>query len=319
MINRALLRIKVVQILYAYFKTEKMTVAAAEKELDKSISQTYDLYLYMLSLIPSMARYVELDIDNRRNKFLPTDEDRNPNTRFADNILAQQLAESEKIKDFESRISYAWYQYDLVLKALYERISDKPYFAEYMTADVRSYSDDKDIWRRIFKFDVPESLALDAHLEEISVYWNDDLETVASFVQKTVKHFKINSNPDDEILPMYHSIEDSEFVHQLFRAVIKNSDKYDKLIDETTKNWELERIAFMDTLIMKVALAEIFTFPTIPVSVTLNEFIEIAKSYSTPRSAPFINGVLDRIVSDQKRQGKLMKADTIEKTETNEE
>ena len=159
--------------------------------------------------------------------------------------------------------------------------------------------------------DIPACEILDNLLEEISVYWNDDLETVASFVQKTIKRCKVDASVDDEILPLYRNDDDAECVHRLFDAVIDNSEQYNKLIDETTKNWELDRIAFMDILVMKVALAELLTFPTIPVSVTLNEYIEIAKAYSTPRSAPFINGVLDKIVGNLKKQGLLVKPDSL--------
>ncbi|MGN0186771.1 MAG: transcription antitermination factor NusB [Paludibacteraceae bacterium] len=283
----------------------------AEKELDKSIEQAHDLYLFMLSLIPTLTHYVELELDNRRNKYIPTDADLNPNTRFADNILAKQMAESHVLADFATRVSYSWHDDETFLKNFFEHIATTPHYQTYMSADVRSYEADKEIWRKIFKVDIPACEAIDNLLEEISVYWNDDLETVSSFVQKTIKRCTVDSNVDDEILPLYHSDDDDEFVHQLFAAVIDNSAKYDKLIDETTKNWELDRIAFMDILIMKVALAELFTFPTIPVSVTLNEYIEIAKAYSTPRSAPFINGVLDKIVGNLKRQGVLVKPETI--------
>lgn len=311
MINRALLRIKVVQVLYAYYKNEHQTKRMAEKQLDKSIDQAHDLYLFLLSLIPALTRYAELEIDNRRNKYIPTDADLNPNTRFADNILAKQMAESHVLADFAARVSYSWTDDDTFLKTFFEYIVGTPHYQSYMTADVRSYEADKELWRKIFKVDIPACEILDNLLEEISVYWNDDLETVASFVQKTIKRCKVDASVDDEILPLYRNDDDAEFVHRLFDAVIDNSEQYNKLIDETTKNWELDRIAFMDILVMKVALAELLTFPTIPVSVTLNEYIEIAKAYSTPRSAPFINGVLDKIVGNLKKQGLLVKPDSL--------
>lgn len=310
MINRALLRIKVVQVLYAYYQNEHRTKRMAEKELDKSIEQAHDLYLFLLSLIPAVTRYAELEIDNRRNKYIPTDADLNPNMRFVDNILAKQMAESRVLTDFAAHAPYSWNDDDAFLKTFFEHIAATPHYQSYMTADVRTYEADKEVWRKIFKVDVPTSDLIDNVLEDISVYWNDDLETVASFVQKTIKRCTVETNVDDVLLPLYHSDDDEVFVHQLFTAVVDHSDRYDKLIDETTKNWDLDRIAFMDTLVMKVALAELFTFPTIPVSVTLNEYIEIAKAYSTPRSAPFINGVLDKIVGNLKKQGLLVKPDS---------
>lgn len=309
MINRSLLRVKAVQILYAYFQNENMTAKAAEKELDKSIGQINDLYLFMLSLAVELTCYAELYLDNRRNKYLPTDAERNPNMRFADNIFAKQLAESKKLADFISKSKYSWSTDDAVLPAFYREVTHTPHYADYMAQDVRSYEADRDIWRKIYKNDVPMSAEIDAYLEEQSVYWNDDLETVLSFVQKTVKRFTVDTLADDEIMTLADGEEEQEFVHTLFRAVIAKSDKYEALIDATVKNWDVERIAFMDTLIMKTALAELFAFPTIPVSVTLNEYIEIAKAYSTPRSAPFINGILDKIVADLKASGELVKPD----------
>lgn len=312
MINRSLLRIKAVQILYAYFQNENMTPKAAEKELDKSIAQTNDLYLLMLALPVELTHYAELYLDNQRNKYLPTDAERNPNMRFADNILAKQLAESEKIATFLSESKYTWNTDDAVLPAFYRAVTHTEHYADYMAQDVRSYEADKEIWRKIYKNDVPASAEIDAFLEEQSLYWNDDLDMVLSFAQKTIKHFTVDSVADDEIMTMADAEEDKEyleFVHTLFRTVIAQSDKYEALIDAAVKNWEVERIAFMDTLIMKTALAELLTFPTIPASVTLNEYIEMAKAYSTPRSAPFINGILDKIVSNLKASGELVKPD----------
>ncbi len=312
MINRSLLRVKVVQVLYAYFQNENMTPKAAEKELNKSLGQINDLYLFMLALPVELTRYAELYLDNQRNKYLPTDAERNPNMRFADNIWVKQLAESQKLTDFISKATYSWSADDAVLPTFYREITHTEHYADYMSQDVRSYEADRDIWRKIYKNDVPMSTEIDAYLEEQSLYWNDDLDMVLSFVQKTIKHFTVDSVADNEIMTMADEDADKEyleFARTLFRAVITKSDKYEALIDATVKNWEVERIAFMDTLIMKTALAELFAFPTIPASVTLNEYIEIAKAYSTPRSAPFINGILDKIVADQKASGKLVKPD----------
>ena len=164
MINRALLRIKVVQVLYAYYKNEHQTKRMAEKELDKSIEQAHDLYLFLLSLIPALTRYAELEIDNRRNKYIPTDADLNPNTRFADNILAKQMAESHVLADFAARVSYSWTDDDTFLKTFFEYIVGTPHYQSYMTADVRSYEADKELWRKIFKVDIPACEILEASI-----------------------------------------------------------------------------------------------------------------------------------------------------------
>lgn len=322
MINRALLRVKAVQVLYAYFQNEnrdetvvptelemRTAIRSFEKELDKSVEQINDLYLAMLSLVVELTRYTEFYLDSRRNKYLPTDAERNPNMRFATNMFATQLCESEKLAAFSEK--YRWNaDDDSVLASFYRAVTHSEHYKEYMDEDVRSYEADRDIWRKIFKNDVPASLDIDAYLEDHSIYWNDDLETVLSFVQKTIKRFTVDTIADNEIMTLADGDDDLDFVHTLFRAAIDGSEKYEQMIIETAKNWDFDRIAFMDTLIMKTALAEIFTFPTIPVSVTLNEYIEIAKAYSTPRSASFINGILDKIVADQRAAGKLVKPDT---------
>lgn len=310
MINRALLRIKVVQVLYAYFQSDNKSSSAAEKELKASISKAYDLYHFLFSIIIELTRYAELTIDNKRNKFRPTEEELNPNTRFIDNLFVQQLVQNEQLNAYRTKNPFPRDDHQDILKRIYESILASNYYAAYMAETEHLYESDKNLWRKIIKQELLNNEEFDEFLEDQSIYWNDDLDIVESFVVKTIKQFDQANGAEQKLLPMYKDASDEEFVTTLFRNTIANADEYGALIDEHTKNWELDRIAFMDIVIMKAALSELLSFPTIPVNVTFNEYIEIAKTYSTARSGLFVNGVLDKIVNELKRSNKLIKADS---------
>ena len=311
MINRALLRIKSVQVLYAYFQSESKSIPAAEKELKTSILKAYDLYHFLLLMVVELTRYAELSIDNKRNKFRPTEQELNPNTRFIDNLFVRQLIQNEELIAYRKASKLSWVEHQDVLKHIYDSVLSSDYYANYMAETEHTYESDKNLWRKIIKQELLNNDEFDSFLEEQSIYWNDDLEIIQSFVLKTIKQFNEANGAELKLLPMYKDIADEEFVITLFRNTIEHSDEYGALIDEHTKNWELDRIAFMDILIMKVALSELLSFPTIPINVTFNEYIEIAKMYSTARSGLFVNGVLDKIVTELKRTNKLMKAESV--------
>ncbi len=310
MINRALLRIKTVQVLYAYFQSENKSLPAAEKELKFSILKAYDLYHYLLLLIIELTRYGEISIDNKRNKFRPTEKELNPNTRFIDNLFVKQLAQNEQLLRYCKASKLSWVDHQDVLKRIYDSILSSDYYAEFMLETEHTYESDKKLWRKIIKQELLNNEEFDTFLEEKNIYWNDDLEIVESFVLKTIKQFDQTTGAEQPLLPMYKDSADEEFVKSLFRKSIELAEVNGALIDEYTKNWELERLAFMDIVIMKVALAELLSFPTIPINVTFNEYIEIAKMYSTARSGLFVNGVLDKIVGELKRTNKLIKAES---------
>ena len=308
MINRILLRIKILQILYSYYKDDSKSTANAEKELFFSIEKTYELYHYFLLLIIELTTYAQKRIEIGKNKFRPTDKELQPNCRFAENKFAQQLAGNKQLNAYLKNKKISWTDNASVIKNLYDEILSSPYFIEYMEAETNSYEDDKNIWRKIFKKSILNNEDLENTLEEQSIYWNDDLDFVVSFVIKTIKKFEEESGIEQALMPMFKDEEDADFARKLFRSVVGNRTNYSALIDEHTKNWEFGRIAFMDVVIMEIALAELINFPTIPVNVTLNEYIEIAKTYSTEKSGTFINGVLDNIVSQLKKENKLIKA-----------
>lgn len=307
MINRVLLRIKIIQILYSYYKSGDKTALMVEKELFYSIEKTYDLYYHLLNLAIAITDYAVQKTEARKNKLRPTAEDLNPNTRFTDNLFLNQLRNNSQLNAYLLERKLSWVNYPQVIKELHEEIVNSELYGEYIASPAGNYELDKEFWRKIFKKVILTSETLDESIEEQSIYWTDDVEIVTSFIIKTIKRFDQNAKNDQALLPMFKDEEDADFARKLLKGVLKNGDSYLEMIDQNTRNWELERIAFMDTLIMEVAMSELMDFPTIPVNVTLNEYIEIAKNYSTDKSGTFINGVLDNIVSQLKEQNKLMK------------
>ncbi len=307
MINRVLLRIKIIQILYAYYKGEGKTPYMVEKELFYSVKKTYDLYYHLLNLSVVITDYALSRIESRKNKFRPTPEEMHPNTRFADNTFIAQLRSNLQLKDHLKKEKLSWVHDSDIVKALYEQIIVSDFYQEYMQAEEANYASDKDIWRKIFKKVILTSEEFDNNIEDQSIFWTDDVELVISFIIKTIKKFDHDNGVSQPLLPMFKDDEDSDFARRLLSGAIKNSASFKEIIDKHTRNWELERIAFMDTLIMEVAITELLEFPTIPINVTLNEYIEIAKTYSTEKSGLFINGVLDNIVNQFKQENKLVK------------
>ena len=308
MINRVLIRLKVVQILYAYYQNEGKNLEAAEKELFYSLSKAYDLYHYLLLLMVEVTRFADRRIDNRRNKLRPTEEDLNPNTRFIDNAFIAQLAQNKQLEEYSNNQKRTWEDEGEFIKRLFASIEESKAYQEYMSKDTLTYEDDRELWRKLYRSMIAQNEQIDEILEEQSLYWNDDKAIVDTFVLKTIKRFEPENGADQELLPEYRDEMDTEFARKLFRNAIAGAEPYRKMIAENTKNWDVERIAFMDILIMQVALAEMFSFPSIPVSMTLNEYVEIAKMYSTPKSGSFINGMLDTIANKLKSEGKLNKA-----------
>ena len=308
MINRALIRLKVLQVIYAYYQNGGKNVEAAEKELFYSLSKAYDLYNYLLLLMVEVTRFADRRIDNRRNKLRPTYEDLNPNTRFIDNAFMTQLAANKQLEDFCANQKRSWEDESEFVKRLFEKIEASEAYQEYMAKDSLTYEDDRELWRKLYRTFIATNDELDEILEEQSLYWNDDKTIIDTFVLKTIKRFEPDNGAEQDLLPEYRDDEDKEFARKLFRQAITNAEVYRNLMSSNTKNWDLERLAFMDILIMQVALAEILSFPSIPVSVSLNEYVEIAKLYSTPKSGSFINGMLDTIVNQLKKENKLNKA-----------
>ena len=307
MINRVLIRLKVIQVVYAYYQNGGKNLEAAEKELFYSMSKAYDLYKYLLLLMIEVTQFADRRIDNRRNKLRPTEEDLNPNTRFIDNAFMAQLMQNAQLEEFRANQKRTWDDEGDFVKHLFERIEETKAYQEYMAKETLTYEDDRELWRKLYRSTIAQNDEIDEILEEQSLYWNDDKAIVDTFILKTIKRFEPENGAEQELMPEYKDDEDKEFARKLLRTAITGADAYRKLMENNAKNWDMERFAFMDILIMQVALAEIMAFPSIPTSVSLNEYVEIAKMYSTPKSGGFINGMLDSIVNQLKSENKLNK------------
>ena len=295
MINRVLIRLKIVQIVYAYYQNGGKNLDTAEKELFFSLSKAYDLYNYLLLLMVEVTKQANKRLNAAKNKLVPTKEELFPNTKFVENRFIAQLEVNKQLLEFSNNQKKTWENEADFVKTLCDKILESDIYKEYMASETSSYEEDRELWRKLYKNIIFNNIELDQVLEDQSLYWNDDKEIVDTFVLKTIKRFDEKNGAKQELLPEFKDEEDQDFARRLFRRTILNADYYRHLISENTKNWDLDRVAFMDVVIMQIALAEILSFPNIPVSVSLNEYVEIAKLYSTPKSGGFINGTLDGI------------------------
>lgn len=307
MINRVLIRLKIVQIVYAYYQNGGKNLDTAEKELFFSLSKAYDLYSYLLLLMVEVTKQANKRLNAAKNKLVPTKEELFPNTKFVENRFIAQLEVNKQLLEFSNNQKKTWENEADFVKTLCDKILESDIYKEYMASETSSYEEDRELWRKLYKNIIFNNIELDQVLEDQSLYWNDDKEIVDTFVLKTIKRFDEKNGAKQELLPEFKDEEDQDFARRLFRRTILNADYYRHLISENTKNWDLDRVAFMDVVIMQIALAEILSFPNIPVSVSLNEYVEIAKLYSTPKSGGFINGTLDGIVNSLKKENKLTK------------
>lgn len=306
MINRKLIRVKIVQLTYAYYQNGHHNMDTAEKELLFSLSKAYDLYNYLLGLIVAITQEERrrVDIATRRAEREGTE---TPSQRFAFNKFATQLEENKQLNLFMEDKKMSWENDVEAVRKLCDQIERSPLYQEYMMSDAEDYETDRELWRRIYRTLIQGNEGLDAILEEKSLYWNDDKEIVDTFVLKTIKRFDPANKADQELLPEYDDTEDREYALKLFRSTILNADTYQRYMSETSRNWNFSRLAYMDVVLMQIAIAEMLTFPNIPISVTINEYVDLAKLYSTPKSGGYINGMLDAIARHLVDTGRLLK------------
>ncbi len=306
MINRKLIRVKIVQLTYAYYQNGHHNMDTAEKELLFSLSKAYDLYNYLLGLIVAITQEERrrVDIATRRAEREGTE---TPSQRFAFNKFATQLEENKQLNLFMEDKKMSWENDVEAVRKLCDQIEQSPLYQEYMMSDAEDYETDRELWRRIYRTLIQGNEDLDAILEEKSLYWNDDKEIVDTFVLKTIKRFDPANKADQELLPEYDDTEDREYAPKLFRSTILNADTYQRYMSETSRNWNFSRLAYMDVVLMQIAIAEMLTFPNIPISVTINEYVDLAKLYSTPKSGGYINGMLDAIARYLVDTGRLLK------------
>ncbi len=299
MINRVLIRAKVVQMLYAYMVSkDSMTLTTAKKELIKSLDKSYELYNALLKLMIELTDVQDLRLDEAKHKFLPTEEDLNPNMRFVENEFVKRLRADQTLADFVDDKKINWRDDELFVRLLLDKILRSEEYQEYMEMPKTSLVRDGEVWYQLMKKVVLPDENLLEHIQSMSVYYtDDDLQIMGQFVMKTIRRFE-----DEEaqpILPQYKNDDDSKFGEQLFSKAVAEMDENNSYIDQfvKTEKWDVERIALMDRVVMCTALTEIRNYPSIPVNVSLNEYIELAKDYSTPRSGQFVNGILNAVVN----------------------
>ena len=307
MISRRIIRIKVMQSLYAFHSSPDQTLNLAEKELFFSINKSYDLYHWLLQLLVEVHAYALDRLEVKKQKNLPTAEDLNPNTKFIENIIIVKVSENLPLKDYIEKSKLNWIEHFGLIKKLYNELINSEYFKNYMENPERSIKEDRDLVDYFYANIVAESDDLYQLLEELSIYWNDDLEFVISMILKTLRKFKETSGSNKSLMPLFKDEDDIDFTKKLFRKAVLNSEEHRQIIKKHLRNWDLERVAFIDVLIMEMALCEFLYFNSIPTKVSLNEYIDLAKFYSTSKSRTFINGILDKILKSLKEEGKITK------------
>lgn len=308
MISRRIIRIKVLQILYAFFTSPDTSINNTEKELFFSLQKTFDLYHYLMALVLDIQKFAEERIDLGLKKHRPTTEDLAPNTRFVNNLLLSKLKVNISLNKYLESSKLTWINNEDLIRKLYVTLIDQDFYKEYMQAPQQSFADDRKLIEDIFKYLILDNDDIESLLEEQSIYWNDDLDFVVSMILKTFKKFREDSDERQALLPMFKDDEDRQFAKDLYRKVVLNHADNVVLIKQHTENWDIERIAFIDNLILELALSEFLYFPSIPTKVTMNEYIELSKYYSTEKSRNFINGILDKALRDLKKANKILKA-----------
>ena len=307
MFSRRLLRIKIMQGLYAYHKAGDKTIEAAERELNVSLTRTYYLYHLLLLLIIDLAFHARKKIEMAREKKIPSNRDLNPNTNFIDNMVLEQLGNNKPLNSYLQSNALSWVQNPELIKNLFQMIEESEIYIKYMALAKPDYEQDRQFVIDLYQEVINEYDPLYQVLEEQSIYWNDEVDFIIMMIVKTLKDFSKDQKSDTSLMPKFRDEEDEEFTRILFRKTILKKDESLEYIKKYTENWDPERLAFIDLLLMQMAICEMIEFPFIPTKVTLNEYIDISKYYSTRNSNVFINGVLDKITHFLKEEKKIVK------------
>ena len=313
MLNRRILRIKAFKVLYSNVLSGEMSIAHAETQLEQACEATRDLYVYMLGIVSPLTRIARERIEAAKGKFNPTEEERNPNMKFADNALARLLDEDADFQKVFTKKKFSWAQYDLLLKKIMTSVSSKQYYMDYMASEDRSLAEDCKLFVKIFEEEFVDSVELEQILEEKSLYWNEDLPYALTWCCKTFK--SLAKGERWSMLPLYNSemlsgegVEsDKFFVRKLLQASVAGYEKYSSMVADAVVGWEKERLFSTDVILIVMGLAEVVTFPSIPVKVSINEYVEISKFFGTPKSRSFVNGILDRLVKNLVNEGAVNK------------
>ena len=307
MLSRRVLRTKVVKAVYAHTQCEGLTPAASEKNLVASIDKAYDLYFHLLALVPEIAEYAAERIRIGENKKLPTYDDLHPNRKFVENKVIARLNEDEELQAQLKARKLSWANHRDLIVALYNALVRQPFYMKYMASDERSFREDAQLVSDIYMTMLEEFEPLDRVLEEQSILWNDDLGYLLTMVSRTILSMR-EGHEAIKLMPQFKSEEDLDYAKSLLRYTIAGYDRISLLLDNSMNNWDIERVALMDQIILVTAIAEAENFTSIPVRVTMNEYIDIAKCYSTDSSGGFINGLLDRIIARLTDEGKIVKS-----------
>ncbi|MFN3916746.1 MAG: transcription antitermination factor NusB [Flavobacteriales bacterium] len=309
MLNRRHFRTKVLQVLYATFQDDNKDYVAGEKELRLSTEKIYDLYVLYLQIFSELRYQAMLRIEENKLKRIPTQEDLNPNMRFVQNPIVELLSQNVFLKSEAERRKITWIgdaKQDLI-KKLFFSLREGEIYQNYMEKREGTFEEDRDFLVEIFKNDIANFELIHSMLEEQSIYWVDDIDVVCSMVIKTLKSYKSTDDSNVKLILLYKDEDEKEFVFKLYKKTVQREEEITALIKSKLTNWELDRIASMDMLLMKMAVTEAIEFNSIPVKVTLNEYIEIAKFYSTPKSSKFINGIIDKIFAELQKNGTIKK------------
>lgn len=313
MLNRRILRIKAFKVLYSSMMSGNISLSEAESVLEESCEATRDLYIFMLGIVSPITRIAREKVEAGKKKFNPTDEERNPNMKFVDNSLAKLLDSDPDFTKIFKKKKFSWEQYDLFLKKIFASVSGKKYYLDYMASPVSSLSADCRLFIRIFEEEFVDSAELERILEDMSIYWNDDLAYSLTFVCRTLE--ALAKGERWSLPPLYMSDlvknpdmeSDRLFVKRLLRSACTGYSKYSAMVSGSVSNWDRERIVSTDMALIVLGLAEAVSFPTIPVKVTINEYVEISKFYGTPKSRIFVNGLLDRLIQKMSHDGEIVK------------
>jgi N utilization substance protein B len=307
MINRELIRIKLVQVLYSYLQKGIHNPDVAEKELLLSLDKAYDLYNYMLLLMVEVGRISVRMLEMRQSRSMKLKDGIQWSRKFVDNRFILQLESNRQLRAYCDEQALSWADQEDFVRSLYNKVEESEYYKEYMTSETSTYEEDREMWRLIYRHLICNNEELSNLLEDINVYWNDDKTIVDTFVLKTINRFTAESTAAQPLIPEYKTDADRDFATKLLYRALVGQEYFYGLIGSTTRKWELGRIALMDRIILQLGLAEITTYPNIPLSVSINEYVEIAKMYSTPKSAKYINATLDTIAKKLIDEGKLVK------------
>jgi len=307
MLNRRHLRIKILHMLYAFYQDEERDVVKTRKALDHSIQKMQELYVLLLLMIGSMQAFAIERIEAGRKKQLPSPEDLHPNTKFVTNKPLRVLANSKVLAKAAEELGLGWGEHQEMLRKMFRSLIEHEEYVNYMASEERGFRHDRECLIRMFRKHMINMELFQDSLEELSIFWNDDLDLASSMVIKTIKTIK-ESDDDVQLLPLWRDDDDDRaFLEGLFTETLAQANENEDFVTKAAANWDLERIALMDRILMKMALAEARSFQSIPLKVTLNEYIELSKYYSTPKSNSFINGILDELFGTLKEEGKIKK------------